>query len=93
MSAKVAELQGPTSQWAVALASTMLLGKALQPIGQIVGSGKMLAYKRLNPMIQQVMQRAAPMALPAPTGQLTASAWVYRPPSSDRARRSRPASR
>ncbi len=73
----------------VMVASTMLLGKALQPIEQIVGSWKvlaegMLAYKHLNPMMEKLSQRPAPMELPAPTGQLTANALVYRPPGSDR---------
>ncbi|BDI04958.1 type I secretion system permease/ATPase [Sphaerotilus microaerophilus] len=73
----------------VMVASTMLLGRALAPIEQMVASWKVLAegrlaYQRLNPMLKQVMGRQPPMQLPAPTGQLTAAGLVYRPARSDR---------
>jgi PrtD family type I secretion system ABC transporter len=123
LSAKLAEVQGPSSQQALAMstftrilrqavqvllqalgaylvlvgeatpgvliASTMLLGKALQPIEQIVGSWKTLAegrlaYARLRPTIQADEAKKDAMDLPAPTGRLSASGLVYRPPGSDR---------
>jgi PrtD family type I secretion system ABC transporter len=123
MSARLAELQGPTARRAVAMsafirvlrqavqvllqglgaylvlageatpgvmiASTMLLGRALAPIEQIVASWKVLAegrlaYRRLNPLMKQVMSLAEQMALPVPTGRILVQGLVYRPPGSDR---------
>jgi PrtD family type I secretion system ABC transporter len=123
MSLRLAGLQGPTAQRAVAMssfirvlrqaiqvllqalgaylvldgqatpgvmiASTMLLGRALAPVEQIVASWKTLAegrlaYRRLNPMLRAVMSRPAPMALPAPIGQLSAAGLIYRPLGSEK---------
>jgi PrtD family type I secretion system ABC transporter len=73
----------------VLVASTTLMGKALQPIEQIVGSWKVLAegrlaYRRLSTMSKGLKSKPEAMSLPAPLGQLTATGLVYRPPNSDR---------
>ena len=73
----------------VMIASSMLMGKALQPVEQIVGSWKIvaegrLAWQRLAPLMAQLAEREPPMELPPPEGELTASGLVYRPPGSDR---------
>jgi PrtD family type I secretion system ABC transporter len=73
----------------VLIAATMLLGRALQPIEQIVGSWRVLAegrlaWQRLNPMMAELAARQPQMPLPAPTGQISANALVFRPPGSDR---------
>jgi PrtD family type I secretion system ABC transporter len=73
----------------VMIASSMLLGKALQPVEQIVGSWKIvaegrLAWKRLEPMLAQLREREPQMDLPAPQGELTTSGVVFRPQGSDR---------
>mgnify|MGYP000902608728 CR=1 FL=1 len=67
----------------VLVASTMLLGRALAPIEQIVGSWRvlsegLLAWRRLAPVMAQVAQQSAPMALPRPNGALLAQALSYR---------------
>jgi ATP-binding cassette subfamily C exporter for protease/lipase len=61
----------------------MLLGRALAPIEQIVGSWRvlsegLLAWRRLAPVMAQVAQQSAPMALPRPNGALLAQALSYR---------------
>ena len=73
----------------VLIAATMLLGRALQPIEQIVGSWRVLAegrlaWQRLNPMMAELAARQPQMPLPAPTGQISANGLVFRPPGSDR---------
>jgi PrtD family type I secretion system ABC transporter len=73
----------------VLIASTMLLGRALLPIEQIVASWKSLAegrlaHARLRPALAEAPEAAAPMDLPAPQGQLSAQQVVYRPAGSDR---------
>lgn len=73
----------------VLIASTMLLGRALQPIEQIVGSWRVLAegrlaWSRLDPMMAEVAARRPQMPLPAPLGQLSAQGLVFRPPGTDR---------
>lgn len=73
----------------VMIASSMLLGKALQPVEQIIGSWKIvaegrLAWHRLAPMMEHMMAQQPQMDLPAPLGELTTSGLVYRPQGSDR---------
>lgn len=73
----------------VMIASSMLLGRALAPVEQIVGSWKLLAegrlaYRRLHPMVRKLQDLPVRMALPAPAGRLNAQGLVYRPPGSDR---------
>ena len=73
----------------ILIASSMLLGRALQPIEQIVGSWRVLAegrlaWSRLNPLMAQAALRQPQMPLPAPAGQLAAHNVVFRPQGSDR---------
>jgi PrtD family type I secretion system ABC transporter len=73
----------------VMIASSMLMGKALQPVEQIIGSWKIvaegrLAWRRLAPMMEHAMAQKPQMELPAPLGELTTSGLVYRPQGSDR---------
>lgn len=73
----------------VMIASSMLMGKALQPVEQIIGSWKIvaegrLAWQRLAPMMEHAMAQKPQMELPAPLGELTTSGLVYRPQGSDR---------
>ncbi len=74
----------------VMIASSILLGKALQPVEQIVGSWKIvaegrLAWSRLQPLLEQARDQKPQMELPAPQGELIATGVMYRPPRSDRA--------
>jgi PrtD family type I secretion system ABC transporter len=67
----------------VLVASTMLLGRALAPIEQIVGSWRvlsegLLAWRRLAPVMARAAQQSAPMALPRPNGALLAQGLSYR---------------
>jgi PrtD family type I secretion system ABC transporter len=71
------------------IASSMLLGRALQPVEQIVGSWKIvaegrLAWKRLDPLMAEAFNRRPQMPLPAPKGQLSAHGVVFRPQGSER---------
>jgi ABC-type protease/lipase transport system fused ATPase/permease subunit len=71
------------------IASSMLMGKALQPVEQIIGSWKIvaegrLAWRRLAPMMEHAMAQQPQMELPAPLGELTTNGLVYRPHGSDR---------
>ena len=73
----------------VLVATTMLMGKALQPIEQIVGSWKVLsegrlAYRRLSGMHDKLKDKPEAMSLPAPAGELLANGLVFKPPQSDR---------
>ncbi|MDB5751721.1 MAG: type secretion system ATPase [Ramlibacter sp.] len=73
----------------VLVATTVLLGRALAPVEQVVGSWRVLAegrnaFQRLSRLLSQQGEQAPRMALPTPSGQLVAEAVVYRPPGSDR---------
>ncbi|ACB34028.1 type I secretion system ATPase [Leptothrix cholodnii SP-6] len=73
----------------VLIASNMLLGRALQPVEQIVGSWKImaegrLAWRRLDPLMSEAFNRRPQMALPAPNGQLSTTGLVFRPQGSER---------
>ncbi len=73
----------------VMVASTILLGRALAPVEQIVGSWRVLAegrlaFRRLRDLLGAADSQPARMALPAPTGRLQAQGLVYRPPKSER---------
>lgn len=74
----------------VMIATTVLLGRALAPVEQLVGSWKVLAegaeaYRRLAAMLQSPSAAANPMTLPAPQGALTASNLVLRAPGRETA--------
>lgn len=73
----------------VMIACTVLLGRALAPVEQVVGSWKLLAegraaWRRLGALLDAAAAAPARMALPAPLGQLSAHQLVYRAPSSER---------
>ena len=73
----------------VMVATTILLGRALAPIEQVVGSWKMLvegrvALRRLREMLDAVGEQADRMALPAPRGALEAEGIIVRAPRSER---------
>ncbi|MGV3573124.1 MAG: type I secretion system permease/ATPase [Ramlibacter sp.] len=73
----------------VLVATTVLLGRALAPVEQVVGSWRVLAegrhaFGRLAQLLSQQTTQAPRMALPAPTGRLVADSVVYRPPGNDR---------
>lgn len=73
----------------VMVASTILLGRALAPVEQIVGSWRViaegrLAFRRLRDLLGAAESPPARMSLPAPTGRLHAQGLVFRPPKSER---------
>jgi PrtD family type I secretion system ABC transporter len=72
----------------VMIATTVLLGRALAPVEQVVGSWKVLAegraaWRRLSALL---VAEAVPhrMSLPPPRGVLHAQQLVFRAPGSDR---------
>ena len=73
----------------VMVATTILLGRALAPVEQIVGSWRVLAegrlaLRRLQQLLDAADTRAQRMPLPAPSGHLVAQNLVYRLPQSER---------
>jgi PrtD family type I secretion system ABC transporter len=73
----------------VMIATTTLLGRALAPVEQIVGSWRVLAegraaYRRLAELLGQAAAQAPRMSLPAPRGDLQASNLFFRPAGSER---------
>ncbi|WP_194714383.1 type I secretion system permease/ATPase [Noviherbaspirillum soli] len=73
----------------IMVATTILLGKALSPVEQIVGSWRVLAegrlaFARTSALLEAVDSQPQRMKLPAPSGRLQASALVFRPPRSER---------
>jgi PrtD family type I secretion system ABC transporter len=73
----------------VTVACTILLGRALAPVEQVVGSWKILvearaAYGRLSELLATAAKEAPRMDLPPPRGQLSAHQLVFRAPGSDR---------
>jgi PrtD family type I secretion system ABC transporter len=73
----------------VTVACTILLGRALAPVEQVVGSWKILAearaaYARLSELLAGAAKEAPRMDLPAPRGQLSAQNLAFRAPGSDR---------
>ncbi len=73
----------------VLVASTILLGRALAPVEQVVGSWKVLAegrlaYERLMELLDKAPKPGDHMRLPAPQGALSAQNLMYRIPNSDR---------
>ena len=68
----------------VMIATTVLLGRALQPVEQIVGSWRVLndarsAYRRLRDMCAQ-FKDAPRLALPRPAGRVRVDAISFKPP-------------
>jgi len=72
----------------ITVACTILLGRALAPVEQVVGSWKLLAEGRASfARLAQLLEGTAEperMALPAPRGELLAQNVVYRAPQGDR---------
>ncbi len=73
----------------ITVACTILLGRALAPVEQVVGSWKLLAearaaFARLSLLLEASATQPEPMALPAPRGELSVQNAVYRVPQSDR---------
>ena len=73
----------------VMIATTILLGRALQPVEQLVGSWRMLtdaraAYQRLVELSQDFDRHEPRLSLPRPEGRLAAEGLSYRAPSSDK---------
>ncbi|WP_119157894.1 type I secretion system permease/ATPase [Caldimonas tepidiphila] len=73
----------------VTIACTILLGRALAPVEQIVCSWKLLAegrsaFRRLGELLASAAAEPQRMELPPPRGQLLAQQLVYRAPDSER---------
>ena len=73
----------------VIIACTLLLGRALAPVEQVVGSWKVLAegraaLRRLGEMLAGAAAEPKRMVLPAPRGQLVAQQLFYRTPDSEK---------
>lgn len=73
----------------ITIACTILLGRALAPVEQVVGSWKVLAegraaLGRLSELLAAASCEPQRMALPPPKGQLVANQLVFRAPGSER---------
>ncbi len=73
----------------VTIACTILLGRALAPVEQVVGSWKVLAegraaFARLSELLDTAAAEPQRMELPPPKGQLVANQLVFRAPGSER---------
>lgn len=73
----------------IMVATTILLGRALAPVEQIVGSWRLLAegraaFGRLRALLAAAEAEPERMALPAPQGRLAAHNLVYRVPGTER---------
>ncbi len=73
----------------VLVATTLLLGRALSPVEQVVGSWRILAegrlsFRRLSALLASADGEPARMALPPPAGRLEAQGLVFRAPDGER---------
>jgi len=73
----------------ILVATTVLLGRALSPVEQVVGSWRVLAearlgFARLSELLAAEERQPERMKLPAPAGRLTAQGLVFRPQHSER---------
>jgi len=73
----------------IMVATTVLLGRALTPVEQIVGSWRVIAegraaLARLGELLNAVASAPKAMKLPQPKGALSVQGVIYRPPHSDR---------
>ncbi len=73
----------------IMVATTILLGRALSPVEQVIGSWRVLAearlaFGRLRALLDAADSQPERMALPPPTGRLQANGLVFRPAQSDR---------
>jgi ATP-binding cassette, subfamily C, bacterial len=70
-------------------AATLLLGRALQPVEQVVAAWRSLvaaqaSYVRVRDMLDAMPQRSAAMSLPRPSGLLSVEALSFVPPNTPR---------
>lgn len=73
----------------IMIATTILLGRAVQPVEQLVGSWRLLidaraAYQRLQELSKDFEENIERMTMPAPDGRLVAEGVSYRAPGSDK---------
>jgi len=73
----------------ILVACTILLGRALAPVEQVVGSWRVLAegrlaFARLSEVLGAAERQPQRMALPAPSGRLHAEGLVFRPSQGER---------
>jgi ATP-binding cassette subfamily C protein EexD len=69
------------------IAGSILLGRALAPVDQIIGSWKGVIaargqYQRLNELLQEIASEPARMPLPAPRGEVQVDSLLLAPPGS-----------
>jgi ATP-binding cassette subfamily C exporter for protease/lipase/ATP-binding cassette subfamily C protein EexD len=72
----------------IMIATSILLGRAVQPVEQLVGSWRVLtearaAYGRLSELARDFKDDEARVSLPAPEGRLTAENLSFRVPGSE----------
>jgi ATP-binding cassette subfamily C exporter for protease/lipase/ATP-binding cassette subfamily C protein EexD len=73
----------------VMIATTILLGRAVQPVEQVVGSWRMLtdaraAYHRLRDLAPEFAPPTPHLTMPRPDGRLSVEGLSYRAPGSDK---------
>jgi ATP-binding cassette subfamily C exporter for protease/lipase/ATP-binding cassette subfamily C protein EexD len=73
----------------IMIATTVLLGRAIQPVEQLVGSWRMLAdaraaYRRLEALARDFGPGGEQLKLPCPQGQLEVDNLSFRAPGSDK---------
>lgn len=73
----------------IMIATTTLLGRALAPVEQVVGSWRVLAegrgaYHRLAELLDAAGAQPERMSLPPPSGRLSAQNLIFRAPQGDR---------
>lgn len=73
----------------VMIATTVLLGRAVQPVEQLVGNWRMLidaraAYQRLRELSKDFDQHEPHLTIPRPEGRLAVENISYRAPGSDK---------
>ena len=71
------------------MAASIIIGRALAPVEQIVGQWKRIvacrgAYRRLSALMSEFPQAKAPVSLPVPVGQIEVENVVILPPSASR---------
>ncbi len=73
----------------IMIATTILLGRAVQPVEQLVGSWRMLtdaraAYRRLQELSKDFDNFVARLIIPRPEGRLVAEGISYRAPGTEK---------
>lgn len=73
----------------IMIATTILLGRAVQPVEQLVGSWRLLAdaraaHRRLRDLAEDFGEDKAHLAMPRPEGRLTLDGIAYRVPGSEK---------